>query len=188
VTGEGQFLSANDTARLIVENLGNRCALVELDAKGKDCGQVIKELKAKEELGQLVANKAVLVGNAVVVRNIGDMNSSLGMYLCHGHEKYSSDAMAKALGYETATELTHAGVDLLGLTGREHGYMSFVLASIYLKNVKAVVVSEGFWKKAYRESTLLGCDIGNGFYLAGEGKGIIDTFMDVKEIIKERLI
>lgn len=105
--------------------------------------------------------------------------SPLGMYLCHGHERYSSGVMARVLECSLGTEMTHSGIDLLGVTGREHGYMSFVLDSTYLRNIKAMVFSEGFWKKAYRTSTLLGCDIGGGFYIAGEGKGMIGAFMDI---------
>lgn len=160
--------------------MGDGCEIVELDAGGKDCGQVTKELKSSPSIQRLAGNnKTVLVGNAIAVRNDKDLNSRFGLYLCQSHEKYSREIMSRALGYDDleTTDITQTGIDLYSLTERKHGYLSFVLPSWHLRNMTTIVASDNFWKKAYRESTLLGCDIGFGYYLVGEGKRMIDNFM-----------
>lgn len=182
MTGEGQFLIINDTAIDLIKELGDKCEIVELDVGGKDCGQVTQELKGNSYVQRLAgSNKAVLVVNAIAVRNNRDLNSRLGLYLCQSHERYSKEVMSRALGYDDLeeTEMTHTDVDLYALTERKHGYLSFVLPSWHLRGVTSIVGSEGFWKKAYRESTLLGCDIGFGYYLVGEGKSMIKRFMEI---------
>lgn len=189
MTGEGQFLITNDTAIDLIKELGDKCEIVELDAGGKDCGQVTRELKGNSYVQRLAgSNKTVLVVNAIAVRNDRDLNSRLGLYLCQSHERYSREVISRALGYDglEETDVTHLGIDLYALTERKHGYLSFVLPSWHLRGITSIVASEGFWKKAYRESTLLGCDIGAGFYLVGEGKSMINRFMEINgRVIRE---
>lgn len=96
--------------------------------------------------------------------------------------------MGRALGYDDleGTEVSHSGVDLLRLTGRTNGFVSPILAGKYLRGITSVVVSDGFWKKAYRESVLLGFDVGLGSYVVGEGKMMLNEFMNINgRIIRE---
>lgn len=115
----------------------------------------------------------------MIIGNKEDNFKKLLLFSSLDYERYRPDYVARELGYESITGITHENINTQQKTGRIVGECSLILASRFLEKFVKVIISNELKDTMQRKNVVVAYSIGDRVFLLLPGMEFIKIYAGV---------